>query len=144
MIVSILNRASPLVWGTFVLFGLLLSGCAGRLPPEERARLRAEQERAQMERALSTIHPIGKEEHRRLSKEEAFSACNQKAEGAAKAASQKVKLKQSIEASKTKGGEFSGGAFGALADVFEQKDAANLARNTTMSSCLIDYGYIMR
>ena len=97
-----------------------------------------------MQKALSRIQPIGKDEHRRLSIEEAYHACNQKAQGAAKAAANQVKLKQSLESTKSKGGEFSGGALGALAEKFQQTDAEDIARDSTMDSCLIDYGYMRK
>ncbi len=144
MIISILNCGSPLVLGSLVLSGLLLSGCAGRLPPEERARLRAEQERTQLERALSRIYPIGKEEHRRLSKEEAYLACNQKSEAAVNEAAQAEEIRQTIEYKNKSGGNYVGGVAQGLTRAIELKDAKDKARGTAMKSCLIDYGYIMR
>lgn len=127
-----------------VTAALLSSACATRLPPEERARLKAEKENAAIQKALSKIQPIGKDENRRLSKEEAYFACNQKAQGSAKAAANQVKLKQSLESNKSKGGGFSGGALEALAEKFEQIDAADLAHESTMNSCLIDYGFMKK
>lgn len=127
-----------------IMLCVTLIGCASKLPPEERARLRAEKERAKMEKAIQKIQPIGKGDYRRMSKEEAYYACNQKAEDAGKSAAQDVKIKQSLQANNSKGGGFAGGALGALAERLEQVDAENIAQRRTMNSCLIDYGYIMK
>jgi len=144
MIVSTANYRNLQIWITLILSGLLLSGCGSRLPPEERARARAEQEYLRLEKDLSRIHPIGKDENRRFNKEEAYHACNQKSQTAANEAAQAEEIRQTIEYKNKSGGGFIGGMAQGLSKSIDLRQAKDRALTAAMRSCLIDYGYLMK
>lgn len=144
MVVSIANPSKLTVCVSIISFGLLLSGCGSRLTPEERARLRAEQEYFRVEKDLLRIQPIGKDELRRFNKEEAYHACSQKSQIAANEAAQAEEIRQTIEYKNKSGGGFVGGMAQGLSKSIDLREAKDRAQNAAMRSCLIDNGYILK